>query len=400
MVSGCRVWVSCVAVMPALVCMAAAQPYVIPEETMSYIDANGVYTIIGNVKNGPDGAASVVLTLTIHDNGLVHTKTVLHGAIPAGSELPFKVKMPGISADAILMEPAVRPVRAWMAPLPIEVIYDQTLVIHPDGHLSGYVTNTGEHPIENPVIWAVVHGSEGPLDVARNMHEIGVVAPGQRVPFLMYPDPAISENITYYSCFAPSDNSVFTIQADRNGQQYDLRYESGAWLYGPVFSADGAEVSIQSTNSYPFETFANLEIPPVTRNESFMVYLDGDQTEFIQSIDEMGMWHLAFNIPKYSQPVITVRGFEDGPLLPVLVPPYLKYDAARWAAGLDSDDVILEDLRLLADYSMIPAGYEGDPFLPDWLGYVMGWYGAGHISDGQFLAAISYMVERGVIRLG
>lgn len=200
--------------------------------------------------------------------------------------------------------------------------------MHPDGHLTVYVTNTGDHTITNPTVWAVAHGAEGALDVARNAAPLGEVAPGQTVAFSMHPDPAVSSMVAYYSCFAPSDETVYTIKADKGGQAYDLRYESGAWLYRPVFGGDGAEVTIQATNRYPFETFANLEIPPVTREEAFEVYLDGEAVEFLQSIDEMGMWHLAFDIPKQSQPVITVRGFVYGPLLPAMVPPYLKENAA------------------------------------------------------------------------
>ena len=46
---------------------------------------------------------------------------------------------------------------------------------------------------------------------------------------------------------------------------------------------------------------ANLEIPAVTRQEIFEVYLDGEPVRFLQSIDEMGMWHLVFDIRKHSQ---------------------------------------------------------------------------------------------------
>lgn len=62
--------------------------------------------------------------------------------------------------------------------------------------------------------------------------------------------------------------------------------------------------------------------------------------------------------------------------------------------------MMLENLRLLADRSLIAHGVEGDPFLPPWLVPLMGRYGSGAITDGEFLAAISYMAERGVILPG
>lgn len=391
--------IACIAA-AALAAPAAADMSIPDHEFLSYVDANGIYTIIGNVKNGYDHMVAPVLTLSVQDGPDTHAYTIRHSDIPAGAELPFRLKMPGVSADAVLLKPEVYPARAWGNTPDIRVIYDETLVVHPDGHLTGYVTNAGDRTVANPVVWAVVHGAGGALDVARSAAPLGIVAPGQAVPFTMYPDPAVSEMAIRYSCFAPSDRSVFPIKADRDGQAYDLRYESGAWLYRPIFSGDGTEVAINATNSYPFETFANLEIPPVTRQEEFSVYLDNIPVDFIQSIDEMGMWHLAFNIPKHSQPVVTVRGFEDGPLLPPLVPPYIRDDAALWAAGETPDDALLDDLRLLADRSMISAGPEGDPLLPRWLAPLMAWYGQGLVDDGEFLAAVSYMSHSGVIRLG
>lgn len=369
-------------------------------EFLSYTDANGIYTVIGNVKNGYGHAVSPIITLAVQDKSGVLHYTIHHNAIAPGGELPFMVKMPDIYDNATLLEPKVYGV-TYNGKVPeIRVVYDQTLVVHSDGHLTGYVINAGDSVAVNPTVWAVVHGSDGALDVTRNAEPFGEIAPGQTVAFSMYPDPTVSDMVLYYSCFAPSDDSVFTIKSSRGEQTYNLRYESGAWLYRPVFSDDGTEVTIQSTNSYPFETYANLEVPPVTRTETFEVYLDGETVESIQSIDEMGMWHLAFDIPKHSQPVITVRGFEEGPLLPALVPGYVRDTAALWAAGLETDDILLTDLRLLADSSLIEYGYEGDPLLPRWLAPLMEWYGAGILSDDEFLMSISYMTQNGLVRLG
>ena len=121
------------------------------------------------------------MVLSVQDDSGIYTQTIPHNGIPAGAELPFKVKLPGIPAGATLLEPEVHPNRAWGDPPDIRVIYDETLVVHPDGHLTGYVTNAGNHAVEDPAIWAVVHGAGGPLDVARNAHPLGIITPGQTV---------------------------------------------------------------------------------------------------------------------------------------------------------------------------------------------------------------------------
>lgn len=384
----------------ACVQAAYAQVHVPSDEYVSYVDANGIYTVIGNVQNDGGQAVSPTITVSVQDGDLVRTASFQHQAVPAGQELPFRIKMPGVPPGAVLLEPEVSYVRASSPPVSLSVIYDDTLVLHEDGSISGRVINTGDRALHNPSVWAVVHGDDGAIDVARNHLEIGTLEPGDSASFAMYPDPTVASMVSYYSCFAPSQNSVYPLKADRNGTPYDLRYESGAWFYRPQFSEDGTEVTIQTTNSYPLVLSANLEIPAVTRQEVFEVYLNGEPVRFLQSIDEMGMWHLVFDIRKHSQDEVTVRGFVPGPVLPPLVPEYFRDDAAQWSSGLADDDAILYDLRLLADRKMIPPGLDGDPLLPAWLGPVMGWYGAGSLTHDEFLAMASYLVERGVILLG
>lgn len=385
----------------AAACVPAASAQVYVQEYGSYVDANGIYTIMGSVRNAGEWAASGFLIISIQEQNHTHSETFGYLPVPADSEMPFKAKMPGVPPEAILLEPHITYAQVPAMPPGIRVVYDHTLVLHPDGHLTGYVLNAGNRTIHNPSIWAVIHGDAGVLDVARNHDSIGPLEPGDMAQFTMYPDPSVSEMVTYYSCFAPSDNSVFRLPADRNGQEYPFRYESGAWLYRPQFNPEGTQVTIQTTNSYPFETFANLEIPPVTREESFVVYRNGEETDYIQSMDEMGMWHVAFDIRERSQDIITVSGFEPGPVLPLMVPTYVREHAAEWGAGQASGyDSLLEDMRLMADRGMIPGGVPGEPHIPQWASNVMEWYGSGAISDHTLLAMLSNMLERGIIRLG
>ena len=53
-------------------------------------------------------------------------------------------------------------------------------------------------------------------------------------------------------------------------------------------------MSIIGYNSFPLEGYANFEFPPTSGNEKFDVTLDDNPVQFIQSIDQMGYWHVAF----------------------------------------------------------------------------------------------------------
>ncbi|MXY37536.1 MAG: hypothetical protein F4Y82_03440 [Cenarchaeum sp. SB0665_bin_23] len=379
---------------------AAAEVYVPDDEYTSYVDANGIYTIVGNVKNQSPTGISTAVTVSVTDGYATYTGMIQHNFIPANSELPFKVKIPQVPSpydgDVILLDPQLEyNVTAGHIPQ-ISVIYDEMLVLHANGTLSGFIVNNGNYTINDVIIWAVVHGADGVLDVSRSLHGIGPLNPGQTTKFVMHPDPVVADDVIYYSCFAPSSRSTYPVKAERDGMIYNLRYESGAWIYRPEFTENGTALTLQTTNSYTFDTFANIEIPPVTRQETFQVYRNDMPIDFVQSVDELGMWHLAFDIRKLSQDVITIKGFVPGVTMDPLVPEYLRYDAEQWILD-ESQDRILDDLFLLSDVGMISAGYKGEPHMPRWLVPLAQWYVDGIISGDKFLDAISYMIDAGII---
>ena len=381
---------------------APRQLVLLSEELATYVDANGVYTITGNVKNGHPWDARPLLSLHMSDESGAYEIEVPYGAIPAGGELPFRVKVPDASPHAELTGYDMAPAAGVARTVTLDVLYDHTLVVHPGGRLSGLVVNSGSYTLEDPVLWAVVHGDTAVLDAARS-EPLGAVAPGQTVPFEMRADPSIS-GVSYYSCFAPSSDSVHPLTAQRGDQKYLMRYESGAWLYRPVFAEDGLSVEIQSTNSYPFETFATVEIPPVTRDESFEVYRNGESINHTQRADDMGLWHVSFDVRGHSQDVFTIRGFERGETLPALLADYIRQDMWAWASGAAPDSAAYTSLLLLSEHSLLPEPLPPDeqagPSIPDWVATLLMWWESGDVSDDDAMAALSHLIEAGLIRPG
>ncbi len=371
-------------------------------ELATYVDSNGVYTITGNVKNGYLWDARPLLFLHVSDGPRSYEIEVPYGAIPSGGELPFKVKVPDASPHAGLAGYDMAPAAGVARTATLDVLYDHTLVVHPGGHLSGLAVNSGSSTLEDPVLWAVVHGDASVLDAARS-EPLGSVAPGQIVPFEMRADPSIS-GVSYYSCFAPSSDSVHPLTAQRGDQKYLMRYESGAWLYRPVFAEDGLSVEMQSTNSYPFETFATVEIPPVTRDESFEVYRNGEPINHTQRADDMGLWHVSFDVRGHSQDVFTIRGFERGETLPALLADYILQDMWAWASGAAPDSAVYTSLLLLSEHSLLPEPLPPDeqagPSMPGWIAILLMWWESDDVSDDDAMAALSHLIEAGLIRPG
>ena len=54
----------------------------------------------------------------------------------------------------------------------LDILYDNTLIKHDDGHITGRIQNNGDKTIYYPKIYAVVHGYELVLDITQNIEFI------------------------------------------------------------------------------------------------------------------------------------------------------------------------------------------------------------------------------------
>ena len=326
-----------------------AEVFIPTDEYIGYFDSNGIYTVVGNVKNELEYAIIPTISISVKDNSEIFSKTIKHVPLGSGAEIPFKIKFHEIIGHAPILIPAELSFEKTKKDvIPIDVLYDQTLIQYPDGHLTGRIQNTGDEIIYNPKIFAVVHGYEKVLDIAQNIEHIEKIEPGEIIEFSMYPDPSITDDVFYYSCFAPVDTTVIPVTAKKNGGNFDFRYDSGAWYSAAEFNEQGTTLSIKGYNSYPLETYANFEFPPISGDEKFNVTLNGKPVEFIQSIDEMGLWHVAFRVGPTSQDTLEISGFEKGlpPELPK-VPKWVKLEAGWWSADQISDSEFLEGMDFL-----------------------------------------------------
>ena len=285
-----------------------SEVFVPTDEYIGYFDSNGIYTVVGNVKNEFDYAIIPTITISVKENSEIFSKTIIHVPLGSGAEIPFKIKFSEISNNPTLLPVDLSYERTLKDVIPIIVLYDETLIKYDDGHLTGRIQNTGEQTIYNPKIFAVIHGYEKVLDIGQNIEFIKKIEPGEILNFSMYPDPSITDEIFYYSCFAPVDTTVIPITAKKDGGNFDFRYDSGAWYSAAKFDEAGTTLSIRGYNSYPLETYANFEFPPISGNEKFIVTLNDEPVEFIQSLDEMGFWHVAFQVEPISQGTLKISG--------------------------------------------------------------------------------------------
>ena len=398
-----------------LLCLPAIQTtdaklFILPNEYLGYYDSLGKYTVIGNIKNWNDFAVIPTITVSVIDNSKTITETMTYVPVPPNSEIPFKMKFLDIISDSpTLKDPILTFERASSSsasPIPIAVLYDDTLIKHDDdGHITGRIQNNGNETIYYPTIFAVVHGNDGVvLDVTQNIKFIEKIDPGEIVEFSMYPDPAITDEIVYYSCFAPTDTSIIPLTAEKNGGEYNFRYDSGSRYFKPTFDEEGTTLTLHGYNSFAISTYANFEFPVMSGDEEFSVIINNQPVNYTQSIDEFGYWHVVFPVEPISQDVVAISGFDKGIPPPdvVTIPEWIKLNASLWAAGKIPASEFLEGIDLLLEKSIISV--ESRKFIstsqwhvPSWVAISAQLWSDEKITNEEFLTMIEYLVQEGVI---
>ena len=93
-----------------------------------------------------------------------------------------------------------------------------------------------------------------------------------------------------------------------------------------MFNSDETVLTLYSLNGFQMPVVGSFEFPTNSINEKYDVELDGEkfeigasakdpkikfseQIETLQSIDEMGNWHLYFEVPAGFQGNVTISGF-------------------------------------------------------------------------------------------
>lgn len=381
-----------------------AEVLIPPQEYLGYFDYEGVYTVGGNVKNLNDYAVIPTIFVTVIDGENTFTKVISHVTIPPRTDIPFKTKFPEVTGNTpVLLEAELRFVKTHKDPTSIQILYDNTLIKHDDGHVTGRIQNIGNQTIFNPTILAIVHGHEKVLDIVNNIEYIDKIDPDQILEFSMYPDPSITDDVFYYSCFAPIDSTVVPVTAKKNGGDFDFRYDSGAWYSAAKFNDEGTTLTMRGYNSYPLETYANFEFPQISGKEKFNVTVNDKPVKFIQSIDDMGFWHVAFTVGPTSQGILKITGFEKGlPPETSKIPQWIKTSAGWWSTNQISDSEFLEGIDFLFEKGIVVVTpremiAQSNWKLPLWIKTTAGWWSEDKISDDDFLKMIENLVKRKII---
>ena len=302
----------------------SGEVYIPDHEYVGFYDQDGVFTVIGGVKNNEMYPVTPTITVNVNDNGNIFSHQYKFSPIMPAQMLPLKLKLPEITSENPILElPQITYKQTEYKYESGYILYDDSLVLHDDGRMTGTIKNAGDKTFLNFRVYALIKDqNENILDVA-NSQRFGVMYPGDTLEFEMIPDSKIADKIDLYSCFAFGDESILPLNADRNGEQYTFRYESGTWFKDGNFNSENTDLKMYALNSFSSELNASFEFPQSSIHEDFEVYLDGtgwdgqtyyqtdDKVTNLQSLDEMGNWHVYFSVPGFYQGDVTVKGFHE-----------------------------------------------------------------------------------------
>ena len=301
---------------------ASGEVYIPDNEYVGFYDHDGVYTVIGGVKNTEMYPVIPTVSVSVIDDDRIFSDKYKFSPIMPAQMLPLKIKLPQVTSENPILEPPQ--ITFEVTEYRFDggyVLYDDSLILHDDGRMTGKIKNGGEQTFQNFRIYALIKDkNENVLDVASSQ-KFDLMKPGDLLEFEMIPHPKIADKINLYSCFAFGEDEIFPLNSERNNEQYTFRYESGAWFTEPEFNLEGTELSMYTFNSWHLDMNASLEFPQSSMHEELEVYLDGkkyaegqpvnEKIESLQSLDEMGNWHVYFTVPNFYQGNTVITGFKQ-----------------------------------------------------------------------------------------
>ena len=290
--------------------LVSAEVYIPDNEYVGFYDHDGVYTVIGGIKNTEIYPVTPTITVTVHDGNDIFSNDYVFSSVMPQQMLPMKIKLPQITSDSPKLEPYE--ITYDLAGYEFQggyVLYNDSLVLHSDGTMTGQIKNSSDETFYDFKIYALIKDeNEMILDVASSQ-KFDVMHPDEILDFQMIPNPKIADSIHLYSCFAFGGDEIFPLNAERNDEKFTFRYQSGAWFTDGEFNQEGTDLNMYALNSWHLDMNASLEFPQSSIHEDLEVYLDNEKVQSLVSLDEMGNWHVYFTVPNFYQGNTVITGF-------------------------------------------------------------------------------------------
>lgn len=372
---------------------ASADVYIASNEYAGYFDHDGTYVVYGSVKNTESQPVLAKVQVAVTENNSTYSESRILPVIYSLNDMPFELRFTQIThGSPILQRPEISFIPTNSKPLDVAIDYDKTLVKYPDGHLTGFVTNTGNSTVRDINIYALVHDkSNRYIGEVENTWTIPSLAPGNKTEFVMYPDPAVAKKVYYYSCFIPGTDSSIELSTPLKGKTFYFSVLSIVYFTNQKFEPDTNSISLDASNPWQMPYFANFMFPENSSNGSFEVKIDGTKVDALTSMDnETNNWHVAFNVG-YGQHKVVISGFD-----PKYVPntdEYFYLDArSALTAWAGFSTFTISDSKLLQ-----VLGLNGT-HVPPWVKTSVSYMIYNNVPPASIVDEIKYLKHVGIVR--
>ena len=372
---------------------ADAEVLVHSNEFSGYFDSDGIYTVFGSVRNMENQPVLAKIQVNVKIDNTKYSESNILPVIFPSKDMPFKFKFPQIlSGNPTLQNPQISYILTNSEPLNLEVSYDRTLKRYPDGHLTGLLTNTGNDTWYNVSVYALVHNKNNVfLDEVQNAQLISRMNPGDKVQFIMYPDPTIAKQVTYYSCFIPGTDNSVELWTQWKDKRFYFSVLSIVDFTNQKFNEDTNSISLDGANPWQIPYYADFMFPAGTSDGNFKVFIDNKQIYPLISIDnDTNNWHVAFNVD-YGQHKIVISGFNSSyaPISDEYFYLDSKLALTSWAGY---STFTLSDSKLLD-----VLGIKGE-YVPSWVKNTVSFMIYNNLPSEDIVNEIKYLKQVGIVR--
>ncbi|HEY7078273.1 MAG TPA: hypothetical protein VH500_01145 [Nitrososphaeraceae archaeon] len=245
----------------------------------SFVDANGTKNIVGTIENSNRTTFQTLIGLNIttgYNNTESHLVTEPYSkVIYPYSQVPFKFKISSSSHINSVGKPFPYQVSDANVPRYDVVRLNYSSLPRSDGSLIGFVKNIASFDIYNLTIYASAHDKTADqIDSVRSA-VIPVLKAGERVPFNVFPDPAVRSKVSFYSCFGV-DLSTMNIKIKIGQNRYITSNITGlATIKDIKADPSTGTIVIHIDNQYPVPGPLRLIIPQKLNTPMIFVTMDG-----------------------------------------------------------------------------------------------------------------------------
>lgn len=253
----------------------------------TFVDSTGVVNIVGIVNNKGDVPLQITMALDVTDrDGKTSTLQELPYAkvIFPDKGAPFKFKLAdGMEAKG---EPYVLKAEQSSQSFYDTLVFNYTNMAMGDGKaLMGTVRNNGTFAFHNLTVFASAHREDmADIDSVRS-NVISVLLPGEEATFEARPDPAVKDDVFYYSCAGFDPDAPIPTIPTGDGRFIAYQMSSVAKVSSLRYDNATDSIAFGITHYNPAGGPVNMKFPQRSANQAIAVVMDGSPSDASVKMD-------------------------------------------------------------------------------------------------------------------